>query len=137
MKALILLIALIIPSYGNAQGVKIDMAKIALIESSNNPKAYNKKSGAVGLVQITKPVLIEYNQRWKTNWNMEDLYNADLNLLVGTWYMEDRIPQLLHHYKIKDTVRNRLICYNFGIGNLKKGLPLPAETRNYIIKYEG
>ena len=118
-----------------AMAFDVDMAKIAYIESSNNPNAFNKSSGAVGLVQITKPVLIEYNQRCKTSWQMKDLFNADLNLLVGTWYMQDRIPQMLKHFKIKDTVRNRLWAYNAGIGMVKKGI-MPNETRNYIVKYE-
>lgn len=114
----------------------IDMAIIAKIESSNNPNAYNKGSGAVGLCQVTKPVLVEYNAKWRTNWKMADLYNANLNILVATWYMEERIPQMLKYYKIKDTVRNRLIAYNCGIKCLVVKRKLPTETINYIIKYE-
>lgn len=123
-------------AYSRIAYVQIDMAKIAMIESGNNPKAYNKRANAVGLCQITRPVLREYNRAWGTNWTMRDLFNADINLLVATWYFEDRIPELLRAYRIKDTARNRIICYNAGIGNLRKGR-IPLETRNYIVKYEG
>ena len=44
-------------------------------------------------------------------------------------------------YDIPDTIENRLICYNWGIGNLRKKVRnrsnyLPKETINYIKKYK-
>lgn len=130
----LLAIMMLISLSSCAYATTIDMVKIAKIESSYNPKAFNASSGAVGLCQITKPVLIEYNQRFKTKWTMKDLYNGDLNMLMADWYMNSRIPAMLKHYKIKDTIKNRLVAYNAGIGNVVKGR-VPRETQNYILKY--
>lgn len=113
----------------------IDMSIIAQIESSGNPKAFNESSGAVGLCQITPIVLKEYNQFNKLGYKMDDLYDGAFNRDVANWYMNQRIPQMLKHFKIKDTVRNRLWAYNAGIGNVKKNR-MPEETKSYIVKYE-
>ena len=116
--------------------VYIDISIIAMIESGGNPLAYNKKSGAIGLCQITKPVLIEFNRHFKQHYTTKDLYNGRINVLVADWYMNHRIPQMLKHYKIEDTVRNRLWAYNADIGRVLDG-NMPNETKNYIVKYEG
>jgi hypothetical protein len=55
--------------------------------------------------------------------------------IVANWYMNKRIPQMLKHYKRKDTIENRLWCYNAGIGMLLKGIK-PKETKEYINKYK-
>ena len=115
--------------------VYIDMDKISMIESSNNPMAYNKHSNARGLYQITPICLADYNQYHKIQYTTDQLYDKRINYDIAYWYMNVRIPQLLKHYKQKDTVDNRLIAYNAGIKYLIKGLKLPTETINYISKY--
>lgn len=119
-----------------AHAQEINIAHIAAIESHNNPHAYNKHSHAIGLCQITETVLIDYNEHFGTNWKLLDLYNMDLNMMVASWYLNDRIPAMLKYYKIANSVRNRLIAYNYGIGHLKHGDQLPKETIDYILKYE-
>ena len=122
-------------------GEEIDIQAIISIESSGNPHAYNAKSGAIGLMQITEICLDEFNAfAFADNiYGLGDLYNPPVNIMIGTWYINERIPQMLKHYRIEDTIENRLISYNFGIGNLRKYLKgevkLPKETRNYIKKY--
>lgn len=113
----------------------INMEAIKQIESSGNPNAYNKHSQAAGLYQITPIVLKDFNQINKTSYRKTDLFNGNINTLISTWYMNKRIPQLLKHYHIKDTVNNRLIAYNAGIAFLLKR-KTPKETREYIRKYE-
>lgn len=113
----------------------IDMNKIFQIESSMNPKAFNAKTQARGLGQITPIVVKEwngYNPRQK--FVDEDMFNPEINKRVATWYMTQRIPQMLKYYKIPVTVENVLSAYNAGIGNVKKGV-IPTETQNYIKKY--
>ena len=120
---------------GNASE-DIDMTKISQIESSNNPEAYNAKSQARGKNQITPIVLKEWNNYHKSEQHgVKDLFNEEINDKIANWYMNKRIPQMLKAKKIKDTVENRLIAYNYGIGNI--GKPLPLETRNYLKKYRG
>lgn len=116
---------------------KVDLATIFDIESSGNPKAYNPKSKATGLGQITPIVLKDYN-----NLNPDakiapvELFDPSINTNIASWYMNVRIPQLLTHFKLADTVENRLAAYNAGVGSLLSGKPLPAETQNYIKKYK-
>ncbi len=169
------------------EGIEIDINKIIMIESSGNPHAYNEKSGAIGLTQITSVVLEEYNTLYlptemcwnrcfnymgnhgnncyafspddcvpragynfnrckeqfsvsKEGYSKDSLYNAELNVLIGTWYINTRIPQMLKAYGIEDTVENRLIAYHDGILNLKKYLEgkrkLGKNMKAYLRKYK-
>lgn len=122
----------------------IDMKKIVQIESSGNPKAVNKKSGARGLTQLVKPTWEECVKKLKKNWSWDDAFDGKKNLIVGTYYMNKRIPQMLKYYKIPDTVETRLAAYNWGIGYVYKAYKkygnewinyIPTETKNYIKKY--
>jgi hypothetical protein len=144
-------------TFNNVWAEDVDMMKIITIESGGNPHAFNKRTHAIGLCQITPICLREYNHRdrrlsyiddegnkcwcviypdeWFThNYDIGDLYNPNTNLLIGTWYMNERIPKLLKHYHIEDTIENRLRAYNSGIGTLVKGR-YPQETRDYVKKY--
>lgn len=117
---------------------EIDMHKIMMIESSGNPKAYNKNSEASGLFQITPICLKEYNNYHPSRtYRMSDMFNESANREVATWYLTKRIPQMLRYYKKPVTVNNILISYNAGIGYVVSGGKLPKETVNYIKKYRG
>lgn len=116
----------------NAEEVNLDY--IANIESSGNPLAYNKTSGARGLYQITPICLKDYNQFHKVKIGMNDLFFPVKNKMVAEWYFAKRIPQLLKHYGLGDTVKNRLWAYNAGISKVKEGT-MPSETADYIKKY--
>ncbi len=125
----------------SCEGAEVDIATVIQIESSGNPNAYNAKSGAIGLMQIT-PICYkdwEQYQSWKHNNPNVIMFNPEWNKIIGTWYLNTRIPQMLKAFKIKDTVEARLACYNAGIGvykAYKEGKrKLPRETINYINKY--
>ncbi len=113
----------------------IDLSIIARIESSGNPHAYNPRTKAVGVYQITPICLKDYNNHHKVKFTIQDMYNPDKAYIVANWYLNKRIPQMLRHYHITDVTRHRLICYNYGIGHLRKGDSLPIETKDYIKKY--
>lgn len=114
--------------------VAIDLNKIAIIESSGNPLAYNRNSGATGMYQIMPIVVKEYNNTFRSDLRVKDMFNSEIALTVSNWYINSKIPEYFRIYKIKDTVENRLWAYNAGIGLLKKGIK-PLETRKYIAKY--
>ena len=141
---------------------EIDINTIIFLESSGNPNAYNPNSGCIGLMGINpKGALADWNEyqpfyiyqsshpfdgelKAKKNINREiynsnDLYNPEVNVKIGTIYINERIPQMLKAYGIEDTVTARLFCYNAGIGNYRKYLKgeikMPEETRKYIAKY--
>lgn len=138
-----------------AHAQDVDMAKISMIESSNEPLAFN--NGHVGLCQISQGVVSSYNDdmnlvpstpRYVTDYgtylkfNLEDMYSERINLFIGKYYMNWKIPRYLKYYGIPDTVTSRIIAWNWGIGHLRHWFKngsqwrkLPLETRNYIRKY--
>jgi len=94
---------------------------IVNIESDFNKNAYNHNGKAYGLCQITEKCLQEYNEKNGTEYNLNDMYNIDLNLDVGFWYYD----RILNHYSkydnygiILDTreeaLRDAYIAYNIG-----------------------
>jgi hypothetical protein len=129
-----LLCLLMIASCDKVFAQEVDLSIIAQIESSNNPLAYNKRTQATGLYQITPICLKDYNSYHKgMEYALNEMFEPSKGYSVALWYLETRIPQLLKHYGKPDTLETRLISYNCGIGCIDK--PLPVETKNYIIKY--
>ena len=118
----------------------VNLSKIKMIESSGNPNAYNEKTEAIGLYQITPVCLKEWNNYHpKEHYTKNDLYNPEINEKIAKWYLNIRIPEMLKYYGYKITVENIIICYDWGIGNFikwKKGKKkLPEETKNYLREY--
>ena len=101
---------------------------IATIESSNNPKAFNAMSGARGLMQITPICLKHYNQVHKTSHSVEELFDAEFNKRVGTWYLKWLASKC-------DSDREVLISYNRGF-KYRKDSWQPSETTQYLAKYQ-
>jgi soluble lytic murein transglycosylase-like protein len=135
MKPVILAVMITIITGGNAMA-QIDMAKIAMIESSNNPKAVGKGDD-IGLYQITPILLEEYNQRTKSAITKAELFDPAVNTKIATWYISKRIPQLLKHYGIPITTEAIIVCWNAGINTLVKNKPIPDVTRRFLEKYNG
>lgn len=114
----------------------IDLQKIAMLESSGNPGAWNKKEDARGLHQIRQGALKEYNKfHPKARFAMDDLWNASVSTLVAEWYLNVRIPQMIRYFKKPDTIENRLIAYNAGIAYVAHDKPTPEKTEEYLQKY--
>ena len=139
MKRAILMATLVcvcgMPSLVNAES--IDLGKIKSIESSGNAFAYNRVSQAIGLYQITPICLKEWNNYHASEqYYSQDLYNPKVNTKIAKWYLERRIPQMLRYYKKEVSISNILISYNAGINYVVKDLPLPKETKEYLVKYE-
>jgi len=107
MKTIILILSLFIFSYCYAE--EINLSKIRQIESKNNFFAYNFKSHAIGLYQITPIVLQEYNKFKSSNIISYQLFYPIINEQVAKWYLNKRIPQMLKHINNQITVRNNLI----------------------------
>ena len=67
---------------------------IVNVESDFNYRAFNRKGKAVGLTQITTPCLNEYNNLNRTKYELNQMFDIDLNLEVGFWYYN----RLMKHY---------------------------------------
>ena len=137
MKYMVTILLIMQCTLAYADDVYVDMQKIRMIESSGDPRAYNSTSHARGLYQITPIVLEEWNNYHpKTRYALDQLFISSINSEIAHWYMNYRIPQMLHYYKVEDTVTNRLIAYNAGISYVVgNGKVLPSETVQYIAKY--
>lgn len=117
--------------------VTINMTVIKMIESSNNPKAYNERSKASGLYQITPIVLKEWNTFHKNEkYSLADLFSPYINTKIAFWYMAKRIPEMLRYFQKNITLENLIISWNAGIAYVVKQKPIPEETINFITKYK-
>jgi len=122
-------------SYSQDHG--IDLAIIAMIESSNNPLAHNKyDGGSRGLYQINPICLKDYNIQMSTKHTLDDLFNPDLNKRIAKWMFEVRIPQYLNRLGLPLSLDNKIIAYNAGILYLSKKKTIPKTTLDYISKYK-
>lgn len=121
----------------NTSGKTVNLNKIKQIESSGNPFAFNKRSKARGLYQITPICLKEWNNfHPNKQYSKQDLFNPVINKQIAQWYLNKRIPQMLKYYGHEVNIRNVLVSYNAGISYVVNNKPLPKETKNYLIKYE-
>ena len=107
---------------------KVNHLVIAEIESSNNPKAFNARSGARGLFQITPICLKHFNNVHGSSYASEDLFQPLINKRIAVWYigwLEKRCS----------SDREVLISYNRGF-KYRKDSWQPKETRNYLLRYQ-
>lgn len=117
----------------------VNMDIIIRIESNGNPNAIGR-AGEHGLCQIIPGTWDECIERMGVDWSWKE-YSFDpiKNRAVGTYYMNTRIPQMLRYYDIPDTIDNRIIAYNAGIGNLirihREVNSIPYTTCDYLAKY--
>lgn len=129
------LFGILISSCGKVYADDVNLDIISKIESSNNPRAYNKVDGGRGLFQITPICLKEYNNYNKIKYSKSDLWNPQINRQIASWYINTRIPAMLSYYKVKDSIENRIISFNSGIKTLILNKKLSKITKQYLSKY--
>jgi hypothetical protein len=112
----------------------VDLKKLTpavqFVESSNNPDAYNKKSGAKGLMQVVDKT--KDKPGFGVKGAIDD--SPEERNRVG----RDYLGAMVKRFGNKE---DALIAYNWGPGNTRKWIAagrdkskLPPETRNYITK---
>ena len=153
IKAIVIVFIILLGLISNVYGFEINMEYIGIIESSTamhpygDPMAYNENSQATGKYQVTPICLVEFKDkcRWLNGsedrqlYTMLNMYEEELCYNVASWYINERIPQMLKIWNLEDTIKARLACYNWGPGNYRKYVAgkktMPNETKNYIKKY--
>ena len=66
-----------------------------------------------GLMQITKPALLDYNRLTGSSVSMLQLWTEpNTNIHVGSWYLS-------HMFQIFDNTEKAISAYNQGIGNVR------------------
>ena len=93
---------------------------IVHIESDYRANAVSG-AGAIGLCQIMKGCLNEYNDNHKVKYTMQDMLDPEKNLEVGFWYY----ARILNHYdnfygyitrtSLQTELRDAYIAYNYGV----------------------
>jgi len=119
---------------------KIDPILILAVikhESRGNPKARGAyisgtESGALGLMQIKYESALEVARSVGIRINSpEDLFNPEINLMVGTAYL----LRLIAKYQ---NLQHALMAYNIGFGaldeKLKRGGKLPVKYYGAVMK---
>lgn len=122
----------------------IDVDKVILNESSGDPLKYNPNSGARGIMQVTPIALQDWNQiHPNRQYGLRDLFNEQINMEVGKWYLQKRVPELLKSKGTPVTRDNVLAGYNWGANAVSKWAgrkgrfeELPDETQDYLLRYE-
>ena len=77
-----------------------------------NPRARSSVD-CRGLMQCSKYALADYNRINKTEYTMNDLFDIDINIEIGTWYYSQFTT-------ISDSWTEIYVIYNVGYGNFRK-----------------
>lgn len=77
-----------------------------------NPRARSSVD-CRGLMQCSKYALADYNRINKTEYTMNDLFDIDINIEIGTWYYNQFTT-------ISDNWTEIYVIYNVGYGNFRK-----------------
>lgn len=107
---------------------------ISFIESSDNPKAVNKDTGARGMYQFLPIAWQDVQENYKdlAQYDYDKAFDAKISREFAKSLLELNTKRLG-----KDaTLENLLSSYNWGIGNTKKKgwKSAPKETQDYITK---
>lgn len=95
-------------------------------ESSGKAEAINPRDPAYGLLQITPPVLSDFNRLNRKSYTVDDLLIPYKNLEVGLWYF-----QFLWKGNERD-YEQTVMAYNAGQGNLEAGRPHLEHVKEYL-----
>lgn len=122
---------------------EMNLDALAMIESSNRPSAFNPKTKATGIFQITPIALKDFNSEVGSSLRLKDMYIEEKNAHVAIWTLEERIPQFIKAYNLKDDLLTRIAIWNWGIDHTIKWhragaefKKLPKETRDFYKKYK-
>lgn len=109
--------------------MKVIILSIILIESSFNPKAYNKSGNAKGLMQLTPIGVKEASIQCKLD-PKPDLYNPETNIKYGTCLFE-------YYRSISRSEVEALLMYHGGgkaVKRFRKGKNPGNKTASYVNK---
>ena len=124
-------------------GVRIDINRVAEIESSGDPSATGV-AGERGLCQLMPGTWADVTTEMGVEWDFDEAFDPRKNLAVADWYLARTIPRYLKYYGIPDTTSARMAAYNYGIGNIKRLhgehggywlMHTPECVQEYVLKY--
>lgn len=86
---------------------------LIMTESRGKLTAYNKNSGATGLMQLTKPAIAEYNRLNDTNYTLSDAWDMSIALEIGVWFFKYASKFIVQPYTY-DYFTDCYVVYNCG-----------------------
>ena len=108
---------------------------VEFVESSNNPNAINKKSGARGAYQFREIAWKDVVQNYPSSMGKYSDYEKNsMDRGISREFAKRLMELNAKRLGKKANLDNVLASYNYGIGNVRKGHPIPPETVEYIKK---
>ena len=117
----------IIAQAATKYGLDFHLVKSLIYEESWFNRDAHGKAGEMGLMQITPVAADDYAQAGKVKIHIEDLYDPELNVEVGCWYLRVSIDR----YKdFEDPLPYALARYNAGEARVNKWLEPPPRDHS-------
>lgn len=128
--ALFLLISL--PCYGNSKvSPTVNMEALCEVESGCRSFAIGDGGRALGAFQLHAGAVKDVNSLLKTNYSHDEAMDEAKGRAIADAYVNKVIPHYLRHYRLPDTLENRLTAYNRGLKAVKKGQTASAYIQRY------
>jgi len=117
----------------------VDVSIIQKIESETISGTKNYFGG----VRISKRMLYEYNQYFKTNFNSFSCIDRSLSTRICDWYLNERLPNTMILEAIDANVLVRLATYKLGtngcidwcVNTWQDKNKLPKDVKRFINRY--
>jgi len=104
------------------------------VESSGNPNAINKASGARGAFQFLPIAWKDVVQNYPEMKRYSDYEDNSMDRGISREFAKRLMELNVKRLGKKANLDNVLASYNYGIGHVRKGHPIPPETVDYIKK---
>jgi len=114
-----------VEKYSKEYNIDSYMIYAILKAESNFDEKAKSNSNAIGLMQILESTAIETGNKINVTITEEQLYQAELNIQIGTKYFSELLDKYNNNYKMA------IIAYNAGSGNVDKWI------KEGIIKEDG
>ena len=107
---------------------------VEFVESSGRSDAINKKTGARGAYQFMPIAWKDVVQNYPDMAKYSDYEDNSMDRGISREFAKRLMQLNAKRLGNKASVDNVLASYNYGIGHVKKGHPIPPETVEYIKK---
>jgi soluble lytic murein transglycosylase len=115
--------------YATAFGVEPSLIFAVIRQESQGEPNAKGSTGDFGLMQITQPALTDFNVAHNTTYKLEELFDADLNIKVGSWFLS-------HLYKQTADWRTAVRAYNAGLGRVQKSSTAGVDYANSVFIHQ-
>lgn len=106
------------------------IASVMRVESNYRPTAVGS-SGEIGLMQILPKTAEWISNQLGEEFSKDELYSVSTNIRYGTWYLSYLLGQAEDYGFVgEDRTRYALLCYNRGIGSVRRAVSRGSNPSN-------